>query len=98
MGPHMIFQKDAEAVKDTRLKKGALRRVWVFARPYRASINGFVLTIVLSALLSLVAPFAFRRIIDQSIPKRDRGLLTILAIIVVLAALGDAVVAIIQRW
>jgi ATP-binding cassette subfamily B protein len=94
----MMFQNDAEAVKGARLKKGALRRVWVFARPYRASINGFVLTIVLSALLSLVAPFAFRRIIDQSIPNRDRGQLTILAIIVVLAAIGDAVFAIIQRW
>ena len=98
MGPHMMFQNDAEAVKGARLKKGALRRVWVFARPYRASINGFVLTIVLSALLSLVAPFAFRRIIDQSIPNRDRGQLTTLAIIVVLAAIGDAVFAIIQRW
>ncbi len=98
MGPHMMLPGDAEAVKGARLNRGALRRVWVFARPYRASINGFLVTIVMAALLSLVAPFAFRRIIDQSIPNKDRGQLTLLAIIVVLAALGDAGFAIVQRW
>ena len=98
MGPHMMLPGDSDAVKGARLNRGALRRVWTFARPYRASINGFLLTIVLSALLSLVAPFAFRRIIDHSIPNKDRHQLTLLAIIVVLAAIGDAGFAIVQRW
>ncbi len=89
---------DSDAVKDARLNKGALRRVWTFARPYRTSINGFLLTIVLAALLSLVAPFAFRRIIDHSIPNKNRHELTVLAIIVVLAAIADAALAIGQRW
>ena len=98
MGPHMMLPGDSDAVKGARLNKNALRRVWAFARPYRASINGFLVTIVLTALLSLVAPFAFRRIIDQSIPNKDRGQLTLLAIIVVLAAIGDAAFGIVQRW
>ena len=98
MGPHMMLPGDSDAVKGARLNKHALRRVWTFARPYRASINGFLVTIVLTALLSLVAPFAFRRIIDESIPNKDRGQLTLLAIIVVLAAIGDAAFGIVQRW
>ncbi len=94
----MMLPGDSDAVKDARLNRGALRRVWTFARPYRTSINGFLLTIVLAALLSLVAPFVFRRIIDHSIPTKNRHELTMLAIIVVLAAVADAGLAIGQRW
>jgi len=80
------------------MSRHALRRVWTFARPYRRSIFGFLATIVVSALLSLVAPFAFRRILDHSIPGKDRTEITVLAGIVVFAALMDAALAIVQRW
>ena len=56
-----------------------LRRVWTFARPYRRAIFFFLGTIVLDALISLVAPFAFRRILDHSIPTKNRSEITILA-------------------
>ncbi|MEO7397572.1 MAG: ABC transporter ATP-binding protein, partial [Ilumatobacteraceae bacterium] len=81
-----------------RFSKGGLRRVWIFARPYRASIYGFLATIVAAALLSLVAPFAFRRIIDHSIPTGDRSEITWLAALVVSAAIFDAALSIVQRW
>ena len=98
MSPYMMMPGDKDAVKGKRMTKGALRRVWTFARPYRRAIYGFLATIVAAALLSLVAPFAFRRILDHSIPTKDRTEITVLAGVVVAAALFDAGLSIIQRW
>jgi ATP-binding cassette subfamily B protein len=89
---------DADAVKGLRLQRAALRRAWGFARPYRNTIALFLLAILLAALIGLVPAFAFRSILDTAIPEADRGLITILALVVVLAALADAGLAIVQRW
>jgi len=98
MSPHHLMPSDKSAIEGARMSRHALRRVWTFARPYRRSIFGFLATIVVSALLSLVAPFAFRRILDHSIPMKDRTEITVLAGVVVFAALMDAALAIVQRW
>ena len=89
---------DADAVKGVKLRRSAFRRAWWFARPYRATIGLFLGAILAAALIGLVPPFAFRAIIDRAIPDADRGLITILAIVVVVAALVDACLAIVQRW
>jgi ATP-binding cassette, subfamily B, bacterial len=98
MGPHMMLPGDADAVKGARLRGGSLRRAWQFARPYRRTIALFLLAIVAAALLALVPPLAFRSIIDTAIPRSDRGLITVLAGVVVGAAIADAALAILQRW
>jgi ATP-binding cassette subfamily B protein len=98
MSPHWLLPGDGEAVKESRLKGSAVRRAWQFARPYRAIIFLFLLTIFVSALLELVAPFAFRAILDDAIPNKDRQLINVLAGVVVAAAIADAALAIVQRW
>jgi ATP-binding cassette subfamily B protein len=94
----MMLPGDADAVRDVKLRGGSLRRAWHFARPYRRSIALFLAAIVLAALVALVPPFAFQRIIDDAIPESDRGLVTVLAGLIVLAAVVDAGLAILQRW
>jgi ATP-binding cassette subfamily B protein len=94
----MMLPGDADAVKDVKLRGGSLRRAWQFARPYRRSIALFLGAIVVAALVALVPPFAFQRIIDDAIPQSDRGLVTVLAGLIVLAAVVDAGLAIVQRW
>jgi ATP-binding cassette subfamily B protein len=89
---------DADAVKGVRLQGNSLRRAWRFANPYRSMIVLFLVTIVAAALIELVAPFAFRRILDHSIPQHDRHGITVLASVVVVAALIDAGFAIVQRY
>jgi ATP-binding cassette subfamily B protein len=89
---------DADAVKGVKLRRSAFRRAWWFARPYRATIGLFLGAILAAALIGLVPPFAFRAIIDRAIPDADRRLITVLAIVVVAAALVDAGLAIVQRW
>ena len=98
MGPHMMLRGDAEAVKGKRLQGRTLRRAWRFARPYRRTIVLFLFSIVAAAMVELVPPFAFRRILDVGIPEGDRGAITWLAALVVIAALADAGLAIVQRW
>jgi ATP-binding cassette subfamily B protein len=98
MGPHMLMPGDSDAVKGKKLQRRSLRRAWQFARPYRRTIILFLVAIVLAALVELVPPFAFREILNHGIPDKNRGLITGLAVVVVVAAIGDAGLAIVQRW
>ena len=98
MGPHMMMGGDRDAVRGKRLSRRSLRRAWHFAHPYRRTITLFLASIVVAALIELVPPFAFRRILDVAIPADDRGAITFIATVVVAAALFDAGLAIVQRW
>ncbi|MFM7307407.1 MAG: ABC transporter ATP-binding protein, partial [Actinomycetota bacterium] len=98
MHPHALLPRDSEAVAGRSLERQTLRRVWHFAQPYRATIAVFLTAILASALIALVPPFVFRAIIDDAIPSRDRGAVWWLALVAVLAALGEAALAIVQRW
>ena len=89
---------DSDAIKDKRIADGTSKRVWAFARPYRRTIIVFLLAILGAALLALVPVFVIRAIIDNAIPADDKRQIVILASIAVAAALGDAVLAIVQRW
>ena len=98
MSPHHMMPGDADSVRGVELADGTLRRVWQFARPYRVTIFVFLMAILLAALLALVPPFVVREILDNAIPDEDRGRIVVLAAIAVMAALGDAALAILQRW
>ena len=83
MNPHMMMPGDASAVKGRRIERDLIRRVWIFARPYRTSITGFLVTILVAALVALVPPFVFRAIIDDAIPDASRSRIWTLALIAV---------------
>jgi len=74
------------------------RRVWGYARPYRAMVIGFLLTVIASSLLGVVPPLLFREIIDGAIANGDRGYLTLLGMLVVAAALTRALLSFVERW
>jgi len=75
-----------------------MRRVMVFARPYSSSIIGFLLSIIFSAVIALIPPLLFRTIVDTAIPAGDKRRIVILTIILVVVAMGDAILSIVQRW
>ena len=90
---------DPTELGDARLSRGVLLRVWEFARPYRFMLGGFLATIVVAALLALAPPLLFRRIIDDALAgPGDRGLLHVLAALVVLVAVFEAVLSLAERW
>ena len=92
-----MMHQDPDEVKGAKLDKGLVRRVGRFARPYRAQLIGFVVMIAAGAALALVPPLMFRNIIDDALPSKDTALLTLLAALVVGAALAGAVVQLLER-
>ncbi|MBJ7292895.1 MAG: ABC transporter ATP-binding protein [Ilumatobacteraceae bacterium] len=93
-----MMPSDGHDVKGVKVQRGSLRRAWVFAAPYKKHIAAFLMAILLSALFALAPPLLFRGILDHAIPDQNRGLITTLACVLVLAALIDALLAIVQRW
>jgi ATP-binding cassette subfamily B protein len=57
-----------------------------------------LVSIFVAALLALVPPLLFRLIVDKAIPQADKNRIVTLTIILVVAALADAVLQIVQRW
>jgi len=98
MGPHMALGADPSALRGATVGKGVGRRIVALARPYRPMLIGFVGVIILEALLALLPPLLFRQIIDSAIPQQDRHLLSVLAVIVIAAAVGDASLSFAERW
>ena len=74
------------------------RRVWTFARPYRSLIIGFLGVVTASSVLGVVPPLLFREIIDGAIVAGDRDRLTVLGLLVVAAAVAQAVLSFVERW
>ena len=93
---------DPSQLGDAKFDWGVVRRVLRFARPYRAMLLTYLGVIVAVALVQLVPPLIFRQIIDEAIPRGidqgDRTLLHVLAALAILAAVGSAALAIVDRW
>jgi ATP-binding cassette subfamily B protein len=94
---HMMMTSDADAVAGISIGRSTLKRVAAFARPYRLAIGIFVVVIIGQALLGLVPPLLFRQIIDTAIPQGNRGLLHVLAAVVIAAAVFSAALSFFER-
>jgi ATP-binding cassette, subfamily B, bacterial len=101
-GPSGMLGADRSQLGDAKFDRNVVRRVLRFARPYRWMLLGYLAVIVAIALIQLVPPLIFRQIIDEAIPQGinegDRGLLHLLAGVAVVAAVGSAGMAIVERW
>jgi ATP-binding cassette subfamily B protein len=93
-----MHPRDPAAVEGVTFSRATARRIWTFARPYRRTLAIYLAAILAAALLGLAPPLVVRRIIDSAIPREDRGMITVLALIAVLAAVGDAALNVVQRW
>lgn len=98
MHPHQLIPRDKSAVAGAKIGKTSIRRVWRFARPYRRSILGFLATILFTSVIALIPPLMFRLIVDEAIPDADKRRIVYLTIVLVVVALGDAALQIVQRW
>jgi ATP-binding cassette subfamily B protein len=98
MGPHHLIPGDKSAIAGTKVNRSSMRRVVVFARPYSISIIGFLISILVAAAIALIPPLLFRTIVDTAIPAGDKRRIVILTIILVVVAMGDAILSIVQRW
>ncbi len=90
------FARDGSVTKQ-RLKKGSVRRIASYARPYRGQLAFFLTATSLSAVIGVAVPLMLRSIVN-GILKRDTALVLWIAGIVLALAVAGALLAVAQRW
>jgi ATP-binding cassette subfamily B protein len=98
--PHAVlrsYRTDGK-VTETKLAEGTLRRILEYASPYRILVGGFLVTLVLDALLVVAQPLLFRRIIDQGVTPGNSQVVTNTAILIALLAIIDSLLTLLGRW
>jgi len=85
-------------VKQSKISRGLVRRILGYARPYRALVILFLITMVLASLLSVAQPLLFRRIVDDGISVGDATVVTVTALIIALLAILDAGLGLVGRY
>jgi ATP-binding cassette subfamily B protein len=108
MGPDVVqmsmmrsFRRDP-AVTGRKLAPGTFRRIVRFAAPYKRDLTVFVALVVLAALVGVLNPLIFKKIIDDGIGTGqdggDPGLVVTLALVVAGLAVVEAVLSLFNRW
>jgi ATP-binding cassette subfamily B protein len=89
---------DPDAVKGAKLQRGLVRRVYRLARPFRPMLIGFLVTIVLEALVGIGPTLLIKRILDEIGGGRDQGVITVMGLLMIAFAVGDALLSLAERW
>ncbi len=89
---------DRSGVVGRQLNRDTRRRVFSFAAPYKRTIIGFIATIIGSTFLGLLPPLIIKEIFDVAIADHNRGFLDVLFVVMILAAIGEAGLALVERW
>jgi len=94
---HMMMSGNRDAIANASIGRRTVLRVLSYARPYRWAISAFIFVIVIQALLGLIPALLFRQIIDSASPEGNRGLLHVLAAIVIAAAVFSSAMSFFER-
>ncbi|MFC7100173.1 ABC transporter transmembrane domain-containing protein [Nonomuraea rubra] len=71
--------------------RAPLRRIVKLFGAYRGRLSVVASLILLSSLVSLASPFLLREVLDVAIPARDAGMLTLLALGMIVVAVTTSV-------
>jgi ATP-binding cassette subfamily B protein len=98
-GWHLMrsFRRD-ESIRSQRLSPGLVRRIARFASPYRSLLLVFLVLIVIDAAIGAANPLIYAAIIDRGILPGDSALVIELALLLVVLAVFDAVLSLVERW
>ena len=91
------FRKDSSVV-DHRIAKGTVPRVVAYARPFFGQIAAYLALTIVSSLLVVATPLLLQRLIDDGVANKNTGRVIILASIVALLAIIEAILGLVQRW
>jgi ATP-binding cassette subfamily B protein len=83
---------------NVKLPKGLIKRVYIFAKPYRARLVLLMAIILGMSGLAVLNPLIIKTIIDDALPNRDLGLLTQLSLAMVGLAALTGLVAVGMRY
>jgi ATP-binding cassette subfamily B protein len=91
------FSRDSSVTRQ-RLKRGSVRRILSYARPYRVDLGLFLGVTALSAVITVAVPLLLKTIVDRGILPRHTAVVLWVAGIVAALALAGALLSIAQRW
>jgi ATP-binding cassette subfamily B protein len=94
----MSFRRDPDAVKGRKIERAVLRRVIGLCRPYRHQLIGFVVTVIVAAVVGAIPPLILRALLDTAVPERDRTMVFVLAAAAVGLAIASSALSLVQRW
>jgi ATP-binding cassette, subfamily B, bacterial len=83
---------------DVKLPKGLLKRVYVFAKPYRLKILVLMAVILAMSGMAVVQPLLIKAVIDDALPERDLSKLGWLCLAMVGLAALTGVTAVVMRY
>lgn len=86
------------SVRHQKLKPGTLKRIGSFAAAYRSWIAIFLITVLIDAVLTVSTPLILRRLIDRGIVPKHERVVVVLALLVGLLAILDAIISTLGRW
>lgn len=72
--------------------------MFAYGRPYRLLLVGVLATIFVISILSVVPALLIRELVDNAIPNKDLGLLTLLGGGMIAVPLINAIIGSFQRW
>jgi ATP-binding cassette, subfamily B, bacterial len=91
------FRHD-EAMRGRRLNRQTMRRVLAWCGPYRLQLIGFIIAVVVDAIVMVIPPLLVRDLIDNALPDKNRQLVTVIALVAVGLAFADAMLSLVQRY
>lgn len=86
------------SVKGAQVTPGTMRRILDHLRPYRLLTVGFLVLVVLNAVVTVADPLVYRQIINRGILAGDVSLVIALAGLVAGLAVADAIILLVQRY
>ena len=81
-----------------QVDRALLGRVLRYGAPYKRKMVIVLATILVISVLALAPPLIMRTLIDQAIPNKDLGLVTVLGVIMVAIPLVSGLFGVLQRW
>ena len=96
-GGWWAFIRHDEERDKVQITRDLFVRVWGFANPYRGSITGLLLTILLISGLTLISPLLYRDLIDNAIPNLNLTRLNLLALGMVGVPILNGLIGVLQR-
>jgi ATP-binding cassette, subfamily B, bacterial len=91
------FSRDPSVTKQ-KLKKGTVRRIAGYARPYRLDLAVFLLAAALDAVITVAYPVLLGLVIDKGILPKRPGVVLVIALVVAGLAIFDAFLGVVQRY
>jgi ATP-binding cassette, subfamily B, bacterial len=96
---HMMrgFTTDPSVTKQ-QLKRGTVRRIAGYARPYRWDLSIFLLAAAVDAVITVAIPVLLGVVIDRGVLPKQAGVVLGVAAAVAGLAILDAFLNLVQRW